>query len=71
LKNAIAIAEGECGGEVCYLGEMEASDASMTRVVKRITAKYICPDKRRLVQNLRTLPLSSLRLIAPTGAPLN
>jgi transposase len=40
LKNAIAIAEGERGGEIRYLGEMDASDASMVRVVKRIAAKY-------------------------------
>jgi len=40
MKNAIAIAEGERGGEVRYLGEMDASDASMVRLVKRIAAKY-------------------------------
>jgi transposase len=39
-RNAIALADGERGGEVRYLGEVDASEVSMRRVVKRIAAKY-------------------------------
>ena len=39
-RNAIAVAEGERGGEVRYLGEVEASAESMRRLVKRIVAKH-------------------------------
>ena len=31
LRNAIAVADGERGGEVCYLGEVDASTESMRR----------------------------------------
>jgi transposase len=40
MRNAVAIAEGERGGEVRFLGEVDASEESMRRVVKRIAAKY-------------------------------
>jgi transposase len=40
LKNAIAIAEFGRDGEVRYFGEVEASDASMRRVIQRIAAKF-------------------------------
>ena len=40
LRNAVAVADGERGGEVRYLGEFDASDASMRRLVKRIAGKY-------------------------------
>jgi hypothetical protein len=33
-RNAIAIADGERGGEVRYLGEVDASPASMTWIVR-------------------------------------
>ena len=39
-RNAIAIADGERGGEVRYLGEVDASEESMRRLVKRIAAKH-------------------------------
>ncbi len=39
-RNAIAIADGKRGGEVRYLGEVDASPASMTRVVRRLADKY-------------------------------
>jgi len=39
-RNAIAIADGERGGEVRFLGEVDASEESMRRVVKRIAAKH-------------------------------
>jgi hypothetical protein len=38
--NAIAIADDERGGEVRFLGEVDASEESMRRVVKRIAAKH-------------------------------
>ena len=34
VRNAIAIADGERGGEVRFLGEVDASEESMRRVVK-------------------------------------
>jgi len=40
LRNAIAIAEGERGGEVRFVGEVDASDDSMRRIIRRIAAKY-------------------------------
>jgi transposase len=39
-RNAIAIADGERGGEIRYLGEVEASTESMRRVIKRIAARH-------------------------------
>ena len=33
-RNAIAVADGERGGEVRFLGEVDASDESMRRVVQ-------------------------------------
>jgi transposase len=40
LRNAIAIADGERGGEVRFLGEVDATEASMRRIVKRMAAKH-------------------------------
>ncbi|CAN7771351.1 hypothetical protein LJR245_007551 [Rhizobium leguminosarum] len=40
LKNAIAIAESGRNGEIRYVGEVEASDASMRRIIQRIAAKF-------------------------------
>ena len=39
-RNAIAVAVGERGGEVRYLGEVDASEASMCRVIRRLAAKH-------------------------------
>ena len=39
-RNAIAVADGERGGEVRYIGEVDASDESMRCAVKQITAEY-------------------------------
>jgi hypothetical protein len=39
-RNAIAVADGERGGEVRYLGEVEASSTAMARVVQRLAAKH-------------------------------
>ena len=38
VSNAIAIADGARGGEVRFLGEVDASEEGMRRVVKRIAA---------------------------------
>ena len=42
VRNAMAIADGERGGEVRFLGEVDSSEESMRRVVKRIAAKHRC-----------------------------
>lgn len=39
-RNAIAVADSERGGEVRYLGEVDASEASMCRVIRRLAAKH-------------------------------
>lgn len=39
-RNTIAVADGECGGEVRYLGEVDASVENMRRFVKRLAANY-------------------------------
>jgi transposase len=39
-RNAIAVAEGERGGEVRDHGEVDASPDSMRRTVRRITSNY-------------------------------
>lgn len=36
--NAIAVADGERGGEVRFVGEVDAADESMRKVVRRIAA---------------------------------
>ena len=39
-RNVVAIADGERGGEVRFLGEVDASPDAMRRVVQRIAAKH-------------------------------
>jgi transposase len=39
-RNAVAIADGERGGEVRYLGEVDASEDSMRRLITRVAAKH-------------------------------
>lgn len=39
-RNAIAVADSERGGEVRFLGEVDASPEAMRRVVQRITARH-------------------------------
>ena len=39
-RNAVAIADGERGGEVRFLGEVDASAESMRRLIKRIATKH-------------------------------
>ncbi len=40
LRNAIAIAEAGREGEVRFFGEVDASDESMRRVIRRISTKF-------------------------------
>ncbi len=40
LRNAVAIAEGQRRREVRYLGEVDASEEGLRRLVKRIGARY-------------------------------
>jgi hypothetical protein len=50
-RNAIAVAEGGRGGEVRYLGEVDAAEPGMRRIVARLAAKYdraqFCYDRSR------------------------
>ena len=39
-RNAVAVADGERNGEVRFMGEVDASDDSMRRLVKRIVEKH-------------------------------
>jgi len=40
LRNAIAAADGERGGEVRYLGEVDASEEAMRRFVKQLASRH-------------------------------
>lgn len=40
MRNAIAVADGERGGEVRYLGEVDATPESMRRLINRLAAKH-------------------------------
>lgn len=40
LRNAVAVAAGERNGEVRYLGEFDAEEGAMRRVVKRLADKH-------------------------------
>src|SRR6516225_9205666 len=40
LRNAVAIADGGRNGEVRYLGEIENTGASVTKLVKKLAGKY-------------------------------
>jgi transposase len=42
VRNTIAIADGERGGDVRFLGEVDTLEENMRRVVKRIAAKHRC-----------------------------
>ncbi|ACA15740.1 transposase IS116/IS110/IS902 family protein [Methylobacterium sp. 4-46] len=40
MRNAVAVADGERGGEVRYLGEVDASPESMRRLVRRLAGQH-------------------------------
>lgn len=61
-RNSIAVAGGGRGGEVRFLGEVDASDASMRRIVKRIAGIMIeCFFAMRLDQQGTDSIASSVR----------
>lgn len=47
MRNAVAVADGERGGEVRYLGEIDAASESMRRLVKRLATKHAQPELNR------------------------
>lgn len=65
-RNAIAVADGERGGEVRFIGEVDATPESMRRLVKRLAAKherlYFCYEAGPTGYNL-------YRLITSLGYP--
>ena len=60
-RNAVAIAGGERGGEVRYLGEVDASEESMRRLVKRIAAKHDRVHLRSTTATCVNYPQSRLK----------
>jgi transposase len=40
LRNAVAIADGDRGGEVRFLGEIENTEAATAKLVRKLAAKY-------------------------------
>ena len=40
LRNAVAIAEAGRAGEVRFLGEIENTEAAITKVVRKLAGKY-------------------------------
>jgi transposase len=65
-RNAIAVADGERGGEVRFLGEVDASHESMRRLIKRIAAKY---DKVHFCYEAGPTGYGLYRLITSLGYP--
>ena len=43
--NAIAVADGERGGEVRYIGEVDTSDESMRRAVNQAVGQEVQPAR--------------------------
>jgi transposase len=66
LKNAIAFAEGVRGGEVRFVGEVEATDVSMRRVVKKIAASC---DRVHFCYEAGPTGYGLYRLITSLGHP--
>jgi transposase len=63
-RNAIAVAEGGRGGEVRYLGEVDASEEGRRRLVARIAAKY---DRLRFCSEAGPTGYGLHRLITRLG----
>ena len=76
LRNAIAIADAGREGEVRFFGEVDASDESMGRVIRRVTAKfdrvYFCyeagPTGYGLYRLIRSLGYECM-VVAPSLIP--
>jgi transposase len=65
-RNAVAIADVERGGEVRYLGEVDASDENMRRLVRRIATKH---DRVHFCYEAGPTGYGLYRLIAALGHP--
>ena len=66
VRNAVAIADGERGGEVRYLGELASSEESMRRLVKRIAAEH---DRVHFCYEASPTGYGLYRLITALGHP--
>src|SRR5690349_24585642 len=65
-RNAIAVADGERGGEVRFLGEVDASPESMRRLIKRIAAQH---DQAHFCYEAGPTGYGLHRLITSIGHP--
>jgi transposase len=65
-RNAIAVADGERGGEVRFLGEVDASPESMRRLIKRIAAQH---DQAHFCYEAGPTGYGLHRLITSMGHP--
>lgn len=65
-RNAIAVADGERGGEVRFFGEVDAAEESMRRVVKRIAASC---DRAHFCYEAGPTGYGLHRLITSLGHP--
>lgn len=72
MRNAVAVADGERGGEVRFVGEVDASEESMRRVVKRIATTceraHFCYEAGPTGYGLHRL-ITSLGHSCTVGAP--
>lgn len=66
MRNAIAVADGECGGEVRYIGEIDAAPECMRRLVKRLAAKH---ERLHLCNEAGPTGYGLYRLITDLGHP--
>jgi transposase len=78
VRNAVAIADGKRGGEVRFVGEVDASEEGMRRVVKRIAAQHslvhFCYETGPTGYGLHRLMTSlghSCIVVAPSLIPRN
>lgn len=65
-RNAVAAADGERGGDVRYIGEVDASEASMCRVIRRLAAKH---ERVHFCYEAGLTGYSLYRLITSLGFP--
>jgi transposase len=67
-RNAVAVADGDRGGEVRYLEEIDASAESMRCFVKRLASKY---DHVHFCYEAGPTGYGLYRLITSLGYPLH
>ena len=65
-RNAIAVADNERGGEVRFIGEVDASEANMRRVVQRIASNH---ERAHFCYEAGPTGYGLYRLIASMGHP--